>query len=113
MDQGTPQGRLLEAASMLQPHCRAVIARVGASRPDAEMLRAARLAGLSMDCAGLDGRELIHRIAGAVQLGRVGSLLFAFGLPSATACDLALMQGATHGGIAPPQAITAQSLRKH
>lgn len=101
VDQGTPQGRLLDAVSLLQPYCRAVIARVGVSRPDVEILRAARVAGLSIDCAGLDGRELIGRIGSAAQMGKVGSLLFAFGLPSSTACELAMASGATHGGVTP------------
>lgn len=107
VDQGTPQGRLLDAASLLQPHCRAVIARLGSSRPDVEMLRTARLAGVSIDGAGLDGRELIARVAGTAQMGKVGSLLFVYGLPSSAAGDLAMVQGATHGGMAPPATVAA------
>jgi hypothetical protein len=101
VDPGTPQGRLLEAVSLVQPYCRAVIARMGETRPDVEILRAARLAGLSIDCTGLDGRDLIVRIGAAAQMGKVGSLLFAFGLPSSTACELAMAAGATHGGVIP------------
>jgi hypothetical protein len=108
VDQGTPQGRLLEAVSLLAPHCRAVVARMGPTRPDIEVLRASRLAGLSLDCTGCDGRELIARIGGA-QLGRIGSLLFAFGLPSSAACDLAMASGATHGGLSITPPITAKT----
>lgn len=103
VDHGTPQGRLLEAVSLLSPHCRAVVARMGPSRPDVEILRAARLAGQSIDCTGFDGRELIARISAASQV-RFGSLLFAFGLTSSAACDLASVSGATHGGMATPAA---------
>ncbi|HTI66915.1 MAG TPA: hypothetical protein VL460_05130 [Caulobacteraceae bacterium] len=100
VDQGTPQGRLLEAVSLLAPHCRTVIARGSDARPDVEVLRAARLGGMSVDCTGFDLRDVAVKVAAVANNGRpVGSLLFAFGLSSDTACEIAAAAGATHGGL--------------
>lgn len=99
IDQGTPEGRLLDAGALLAPHCRAVIARV--SDPAmSEGLMAARLAGAAVECAGLGVRSLAKRLEAVSRPGHAaGLLLFAFGLSSVAACDAAQAAGATHAGL--------------
>jgi hypothetical protein len=113
LDQGTPQGRLLDAVSLLSPHCRAVIARLPAARPALEMLRGARLGGVSVECAGCRLDALIARLSAATHPVAVGPLTFAFGLASEAARDVAAAAGATHGGLVPPRSVRPTVLLPH
>lgn len=102
IERGTPQGRLLEVAGLLHSLCRGVFARVPPVKDAVEILRGARLTGVTLDAGELpsaDSRLASAIIAFGQQARGLAPAIAVRGLPSEDFFAVAEVGGLTHAAV--------------
>ena len=109
---GVPASRIVEAFGFIRPFARAVMVRSSTARMAVEALRNARVQGLALDAAGLDGKP--GEVFGRLKLLRERSQgiapdILALGLPSPALAPLAVAAGASWYSVRPDADALAQT----
>ncbi len=102
IDRGTPQGRILEVAGLLQMLCRGVFARIPPVKDAVEMVRGGRLTGITLDAGEIPGTD--SRLASAIlafgqQAKGLAPAIAVRGLPSEGFFAVAEVAGLTHAAL--------------
>jgi hypothetical protein len=110
VDRGTPQGRLLEVAGLLNTLCRGVFGRVMPVKDAVEALRGARLMGITLDAGDIPITD--SRLASAIllfgqQARGLASAIAVRGLPTEGFFAVAEVAGLTHASVKGPS-LTAE-----
>lgn len=101
ISEGLPQSRLTEVATMLSPHCRAVLARAPSETADVRPWRRCGLSGVTLECGHLDpaDRSAQLRLGGfARRAAEVALSCVGYDLPSRSLMLAAWASGFTHVG---------------
>lgn len=99
LDEGAPQGRLLEIVAVLKPYCRAVLARSPSLAADPRRWRRTGLSGITVDCQHMEpaARDAADRLAQfATRAQEVGPGCVGYGLSCRSLIVAAWSAGFTH-----------------
>ena len=99
LEAGLPPSRLTELVAILRPHCRAVFARSPSEFADVRRWRDCRLAGVTLDCEGLevDERKSIPQLGAFVRAAsEVAPAVIGYNLRSRSLMLAAWAAGFTH-----------------